>query len=208
MAGLDLLRKGRRLHPELRTLLCAHDLAIAADALNTATLDHFLIKPFDGERDLLPIASDLLDGWEGARERDAAGVRVVGERDSSRADEIRRFLDRNQIHYQWLTPSSGDGRALLERVPDQDRASLPVAVFQGGLAIADPTNLELASQLGIPTCPLLTLRPGDRRGRTGRVGGGRTDRRGPEHGRFRAEAPGGQAGQSPRIDNYLGFTPG
>ena len=73
IAGLDLLREGRRLHPELRTvLLCAHeDLKIATDAVNTALLDHFLIKPFDGERDLLPIVSDLLEGWQGARDRDA-----------------------------------------------------------------------------------------------------------------------------------------
>src|SRR5215207_6739194 len=71
MAGLDLLSEGRKLHPEPRTvLLCAHaDFELAADAVNAAALDHFLVKPFDGERDLLPIVSDLLEGWLGARDR-------------------------------------------------------------------------------------------------------------------------------------------
>jgi len=84
MSGLGLLRKARRLHPEIRTvLLCAHsDLVVATDAVNVGLLDHFLIKPFDGERDLLPIVTDLLEGWQGVRDRDAAGVRVVGERHS------------------------------------------------------------------------------------------------------------------------------
>src|SRR4029450_7617863 len=105
MAGLDLLREARTLHPEVRTvLLCAHvDLITATDAVNIGLLHPSLIKPFDGERDLLPIVSDLLEGWQGARDRDAAGVRIVGERHSERAHEIRRFLDRNQIQYQAVT---------------------------------------------------------------------------------------------------------
>src|SRR5215208_3337739 len=157
MAGLDLLREGRRLHPEIRTvLLCAHDdLTIATDAVNTALLDHFLIKPFHGERDLLPIVSDLLEGWQGARDRDAEGVRVVGKRDASRAHEIRQFLERNQIHYQWLSAQSDEGAALLKHLPEPERANLPVAIFPDGVAVGDPTNLQLASQLGIPTRPAL-----------------------------------------------------
>src|SRR5215218_6912558 len=108
MSGLDLLREARRLHPEVRTvLLCAHDdLTEATDAVNVGLLDHFLIKPFDGERDLLPIVSDLLESWQGARDRDAEGVRIVGERHAARAHEISRFLERNQIHFQWLTPTT------------------------------------------------------------------------------------------------------
>ena len=157
MAGLDLLREGQKLHPEARTvLLCAHDdLALATDAVNAAALDHFLIKPFEGERDLLPIVSDLLEGWQGARDRDAAGVRIVGERDSSRGHQIRQFLGRNNVHYEWLEPNSDEGRALLQKVAAPDRAHLPVAVFPDGVAVGNPTNLQLASQLGIPTHPAL-----------------------------------------------------
>src|SRR5215211_3145042 len=142
MAGLDLLREARTLHPEVRTvLLCAHDdLLTATDAVNVGLLDHFLIKPFDGERDLLPIVSDLVEGWEGARDRDAAGVRIVGERDTERAHDIRRFLDRNGIHYQWLTPASEAGMELLRRVPEPERMRPPVAIFPGGVAIGDATN--------------------------------------------------------------------
>ena len=212
IAGLDLLREGRRLHPEIRTvLLCAHDdLAAATDAVNTALLDHFLIKPFDGERDLLPIVFDLLEGWQGARDRDADAVRIVGDRHSSRGDAIRRFLERNQIHYQWLGPKSDQGAALLERVAEPERAAPPVAIFPDGVAIGNPTNLQLASQLGIATTPAqdhydLVI-----------VGGGPAGLAAAVYGSseglgtviIEREAPGGQAGQSSRIENYLGFHAG
>jgi thioredoxin reductase (NADPH) len=212
IAGLDLLREGRRLHPEIRTvLLCAHeDLAAATDAVNTALLDHFLIKPFDGERDLLPIVSDLLEGWEGARDRDAEGVRIVGERNSPRAHEIRRFLERNQIHYHWMSPNSEAGAALLRGVPEPERVNQPVAVFPNGVAVGDPTSVQLASQLGIPTTPArdhydVVI-----------VGGGPAGLAAAVYGSseglgtviIEREAPGGQAGQSSRIENYLGFHAG
>ncbi len=212
MSGLDLLREARRLHPEIRTvLLCAHDdLKTATDAVNIGLLDHFLIKPFDGERDLLPIVSDLLEGWQGARDRDAEGVRIIGERDSSRAHEIRRFLDRNQVHCQWLTPSSEAGAALLREIPEQEQQNLPVAIFPDGVAIGDPTNLELASQLGIPTRPKLdhydlVIVGGGPAGLAAAVYGASE---GLSTVMIEREAPGGQAGQSPRIDNYLGFHAG
>src|SRR5215211_1301234 len=212
MAGLDLLREARTLHPEVRTvLLCAHDdLAAATDAVNVGLLDHFLIKPFDGERDLLPIVADLLEGWQGARDRDAAGVRIVGERHSERAHEIRRFLERNQIHYQWLTPSSEAGADLLREVPEQERANLPVAIFPDGVAVGDPTNLQLASQLGLATKPALDHYD------LAIVGGGPAGLASAVYGSseglstvmLEREAPGGQAVQSARIENYLGFHAG
>jgi thioredoxin reductase (NADPH) len=212
MAGLDLLREGRRLHPEARTvLLCEHaDFELAADAVSAAALDHFLIKPFDGERDLLPIVSDLLEGWQGARDRDAAGVRIVGERDSSRGHEIRQFLERNNIHYQWVDSGCDEGRAILEQVAEPDRAHLPVAVFPDGVAVARPTNVQLASQLGIATRPTLdhydlVIVGGGPAGLAAAVYG---SSEGLSTVMIEREAPGGQAGQSPRIDNYLGFHAG
>jgi thioredoxin reductase (NADPH) len=212
MAGLDLLSEGRKLHPEARTvLLCAHaDFELAADAVNAAALDHFLVKPFDGERDLLPIVSDLLEGWLGARDRDAAGVRVVGERDSPRGNEIRQFLGRNNIHYQWLDPDAEEGRTLLQQVAEPDRANLPVAVFPDGVAVAEPSNVELASQLGIATRPTLdhydlVIVGGGPAGLAAAVYG---SSEGLSTVMIEREAPGGQAGQSPRIENYLGFHAG
>jgi thioredoxin reductase (NADPH) len=212
MSGLSLLREARRQHHEIRTvLLCAHDdLATATDAVNSGLLDHFLIKPFDGERDLLPVVADLLEGWEGARERDEAGVRIVGERDSSGAHEIRRFLDRNQIHYQWLSPRSESGAALLEDVPGPERSRLPVALFPDGAAVAEPTRLDLASHLGISTKPALDHYD------VVIVGGGPAglatavyaSSEGLSAVIVEREAPGGQAGQSSRIENYLGFHAG
>jgi thioredoxin reductase (NADPH) len=212
MAGLDLLREGRKLYPDLRTvLLCEHgDLQLAADAVNTALLDHFLVKSFDGEKDLLPILRDLLDGWLGSRERDEGGVRIVGERDSARAHEIRRFLERNNVHCQWLEPGSDEGRTLLETVAEPERDRLPVAVFGDGVAVADPTNVQLASQLGIPTRAALDHYD------LVIVGGGPAGLAAAVYGSseglgtvmIEREAPGGQAGQSPRIDNYLGFHAG
>jgi len=212
MAGLDLLSEGRKLHPEARTvLLCAHaDFELAADAVNAAALDHFLVKPFDGERDLLPIVSDLLEGWLGARDRDAAGVRIVGERDSPRGNEIRQFLGRNNIHYQWLEPDGEEGRTLLQQVAEPDRANLPVAVFPDGVTVAEPSNVELASQLGIATRPTLdhydlVIVGGGPAGLAAAVYG---SSEGLSTVMIEREAPGGQAGQSPRIENYLGFHAG
>jgi len=212
MSGLELLREARRLHPEVRTvLLCAHaDLRAATDAVNVGLLDHFLIKPFNGERDLLPIASDLLESWQGARDRDADGVRIVGERQAERADEIRRFLERNQIHFQWLTPTSEAGTSLLRRVPWRERTNLPVAIFPDGVAVGDPTNLQLASQLGLATKPALDHYD------LAIVGGGPAGLASAVYGSseglstvmLEREAPGGQAVQSARIENYLGFHAG
>ena len=212
MSGIGLLRKARRLHPEIRTvLLCAHsDLAVATDAVNVGLLDHFLIKPFDGERDLLPIVSDLLEGWQGVRDRDAAGVRVVGERHSPRMHEIRRFLDRNGIHNDCLSPTSEAGAELLRGVPEPERENPPVAVFPDGAAIGDPTNLQLASGLGLAT------RPAQDHYELAIIGGGPAGLAAAVYGSseglttiiLEREAPGGQAAQSSRIENYLGFHAG
>jgi thioredoxin reductase (NADPH) len=212
MSGLDLLRQARRLHPEARTiLLCAHDdLAQATDAVNVGLVDHFLIKPFEGERDLLPIVSDLLEGWQGTRDRDAEGVRIVGDREAPGAHEIRRFLDRNQIHYSWLTPGTEAGAALLREVPGPERAHLPVALFPDGVAVGNPTTLELASQLGLATQPAedhydLVIVGGGPAGLAAAVYGASE---GLSTVIIEREAPGGQAGQSSRIENYLGFHAG
>jgi thioredoxin reductase (NADPH) len=212
MSGLGLLRKARRLHPEARTvLLCAHaDLTVATDAVNHGLLDHFLIKPFDGEKDLLPIVSDLLEGWQGGRDRDAAGVRIVGERNSPRAHEILRFLDRNGIHHSWMSPTSEAGATLLREVPEPERANPPVAVFPDGVAIGDPTNLQLASELGLATKPALDHYE------LAIIGGGPAGLAASVYGSseglttvlLEREAPGGQAAQSSRIENYLGFHAG
>jgi len=212
MSGLGLLRKARHLHPEARTvLLCAHaDLTVATDAVNHGLLDHFLIKPFDGERDLLPIVSDLLEGWQGARDRDAAGVRIVGERHSPRAHEIRRFLDRNGIHQTWLSPAGDAGAELLRELPEPERTKLPVAIFPDGVAIGDPTKLQLASELGLATKPVLDHYE------LAIVGGGPAGLAAAVYGSseglttvlLEREAPGGQAAESSRIENYLGFHAG
>src|SRR4051794_9486518 len=212
MSGLGLLRKARRLHPEIRTiLLCDHaDLAIATDAVNVGLLDHFLIKPFDGEVDLLPIVEDLLEGWRGTRDRDAGGVRLVAERQSPRAHEIHRFLDRNGIHHQWLSPTTEAGAELLREVPEPERTNPPVAIFPDGVAIGDPTNVQIAGELGLATKPALdhyelAIIGGGPAGLAAAVYG---SSEGLETVLLEREAPGGQAAQSSRIENYLGFHAG
>jgi thioredoxin reductase (NADPH) len=212
MSGLGLLRKARRLHPEVRTiLLCAHaDFPIAQDALNGGLLDHFLIKPFDGESQLLPIASDELESWQGARDRDAAGVRIVGDRHSARANEIRGFLDKNGVHNSWLSPTSDAGAALLEEIREPASPSAPVAVFPDGVALEDPSNLQLADELGLATKPKtdhyeLAIIGGGPAGLASAVYG---SSEGLHTVILEREAPGGQAGQSSKIENYLGFHAG
>ena len=210
--GLELLKEGRRLHPDARTvLLIPHrDVGLAVDAVDTAVLDHFLVKPFHGERDLLPIASDLLESGEGARDRDADALRVVGEPNSEHVHRIRRFLERNQVHYRWLDAGWSEAGALLEGLAERDRTRLPLVLFPDGVALARPSNRELAGRLGIATRPSLAHYD------LVVVGGGPAGLAAAVYGSSEGlgtvmidrEAPGGQAGQSPRIDNYLGFHAG
>jgi thioredoxin reductase (NADPH) len=209
MTGIGLLKEACRLHPNARsTLLIRHaELDLALDAVNETVVDHFLVKPWDWERDLRPIVADLLETWQALNEREAAGVTVVGDRHSWHSNRIRGFLDRNLVHYRWVDADCSQGEASLEALSENDRARLPVVFLPDGPAVAQPSNVEIARRLGIATKPSLDhydllIIGGGPAGLAAAVYG---SSEGLSTVTIESEAPGGQAGQSSRIENYLGF---
>jgi thioredoxin reductase (NADPH) len=208
-SGIGLLEEARRLHPNARSiLLIPHsDLDLATDAVTEGVLDHFLVKPWDWKRDLRPMVADLIDTWQAVNDREAAAVTIVGDRHSWHANRIRSFLDRNIVHYRWVDAECSDGEAVLAGLSQEDRARLPVVVLADGSTLAQPSNVQVARGLGIATKPSqahydLVIIGGGPAGLAAAVYGSSEGLRTVT---IESEAPGGQAGQSSRIENYLGF---
>ena len=213
LSGTDYLVQARQLVPDAkRVLLTAYaDTEAAIQAINEVALDYYLLKPWDPpEEQLFPVVEDLLTTWEAGAALESGGVRVIGHRFSRETHELRDFLARNRVPARWLdVERDGEARELLT-VAGVDDDRLPVALLEDGTVLERPTMLELAERLGVTgAAGRRPLRPGDRRRRPGRAGG-RGLRRvgGPATVMVEREAPGGQAGQSSRIENYLGFPRG
>jgi thioredoxin reductase (NADPH) len=209
MSGIELLRKARRLHKYAGATVLIHheDLHEALEAVNDGIVEHFVVKPWDWGQDLLPTVTDLLDTWQAMSERAGEGATIVGDRDSWHAHRIRGFLDRNAVHYRWVTADCGEGMSLLAELEAEDQAKLPVVIMPDGSATAQPSNVEIARSLGIATKPSLDTYD------LVVIGGGPAGLAAAVYGSseglgtavIESEAPGGQAGQSSRIENYLGF---
>lgn len=214
MSGVELLAQALEIHPGTRrVLLTAYaDTEVAIRAINEIRLDHYLMKPWDPpEERLYPVLTDLLDDWRASFSPPFDGVRVVGHRFSPDGHRIRDFLTRNLIPYRWLdVEESAEARTLLE-VAGVASAPLPLVIFPDtGPPLSRPGNTELAERLG------LKLRPGLPFYDLVIVGGGPAGLAAAVYGAseglktlvVEAEAPGGQAGTSSRIENYLGFHAG
>jgi thioredoxin reductase (NADPH) len=213
MAGTDYLVQARQIVPEAkRVLLTAYaDTEAAIDAINKVSLDYYLLKPWDPpEEQLFPIVEDLLTTWEAGAALEAGGVRVIGHRFSKETHEIRDFLARNRVPARWLdVERDGEARELL-RVAGVGGDGLPVALLEDGSVLERPTILELAGRLGITAEPAaehydLVIVGGGPAGLAAAVYGASEGLRTVM---VESEAPGGQAGQSSRIENYLGFPSG
>jgi thioredoxin reductase (NADPH) len=213
MAGTDYLVQARRVVPEAkRVLLTAYaDTEAAIAAINEVALDYYLLKPWDPpEEQLLPVVEDLLTTWESGAALEAGGVRVVGHRYSKESHELRDFLARNRVPARWLdVERDGEARELL-RVAGVDAQGLPVALLEDGAVLERPSVLELAERLGISAAPAsehydLVIVGGGPAGLAAAVYGASEGLRTVM---VEREAPGGQAGQSSRIENYLGFPAG
>jgi thioredoxin reductase (NADPH) len=209
MTGIDLLRKARRLHKYAgAAVLIRHaDLDQALEAVNDGVVDHFVVKPWDWGQDLLPTVTDLLDTWQAMSERAGEGATLIGDWNSRHAHRIRGFLDRNVVHYRWVDAGCGEGQAFLSNLAEEERDRLPVVITPDGSATGQPSNVEIARRLGIATKPSLerydlVVIGGGPAGLAAAVYG---SSEGLETAVIESEAPGGQAGQSARIDNYLGF---
>src|SRR5579859_2150960 len=213
LSGTDYLVRAREIVPTAkRVLLTAYaDTEAAIQAINEVSLDYYLLKPWDPpEEQLFPAVEDLLSSWEAGAALESGGVRLIGHRFSRATHDLRDFLARNRVPARWLdVEREGEARQLL-KVAGVDEDRLPVALMEDGAVLERPTILELAERLGIAGQPAsehydLVIVGGGPAGLAAAVYGASE---GLKTIMVESEAPGGQAGQSSRIENYLGFPAG
>ncbi|MCY9787148.1 FAD-dependent oxidoreductase [Nocardiopsis sp. EMB25] len=212
MNGIEFLEQAIDVYPGARrVLLTAYaDTNAAIDAINLVDLDHYLLKPWDPpEEKLYPVLDDLLAAWRARRHRTVATTKVVGHRWSARSSDVREFLARNQVPYRWYSCDEPEGRRLLDAA-GQDAERLPLVIAPDGTARAQPGDPELASLVGLATAPAeefydLVVIGGGPAGLGAAVYGASEGLRTVL---VERSATGGQAGQSSRIENYLGFPDG
>jgi thioredoxin reductase (NADPH) len=212
MTGIEFLEEAMDLYPKARrVLLTAYaDTSAAIDAINVVDLDHYLLKPWDPPAEkLYPVVDEMLALWNSSDHRPVEQTRVVGHRWSARSSSVREFLSRNQVAYRWYTSDDQEGIQLLAAAGADDRR-LPVVITPEGDALVEPSDAELATFVGIDTIPSeefydLIVIGGGPAGLGAAVYGASEGLR-----TLLVErtAAGGQAGQSSRIENYLGFPDG
>jgi thioredoxin reductase (NADPH) len=213
MTGVEFLEEAIKLHPDAkRVLLTAYaDTQAAIRAINEVQLHHYLMKPWDPpEEHLYPVLDDLLDEWRAGFLPPFEGIRIIGHRWSPDAFDVRHFLSRNLIPFQWLdVERDTEARELLEQAgATADR--LPVLVFPDGSVLQQPTYQDIAGKIGLrthaemPFYDLIIIGAGPA-GLAAAVYGSSEGLRTLV---IEREAPGGQAGTSSRIENYLGFPAG
>jgi len=214
MTGTELLQEVGTLYPEARkVLLTAYaDTQVAIDSINDIGLDHYLMKPWDPpDQRLYPVLDDLLSSWTAHVRLPFEGIRVAGARWSRQCYLAREFLSRNRIPYQWIDiDKDASIRKLVSDLTDNDLTRLPAIFCPDGSHLLAPTVLELANKIGLETQakqPFYDLVI---------IGGGPAGLANAVYGAseglrtllIEQEAPGGQAGTSSRIENYLGFPAG
>ncbi|MCA1587575.1 MAG: FAD-dependent oxidoreductase [Chloroflexi bacterium] len=214
MTGIELLRQTQPLQPDSkRVLLTAYaDTDVAIRAINEIGLDHYLLKPWDPpEERLYPILDDLLEDWAAGFRPAFEGLRLLAGRWTPRGHEIRDFLARNQVPYTWLDPEADDdGRSIAESLDQPIQSGEPAVLFADGRVLRNPANRELADAIGLSTHAVLPFYD------LVIVGGGPAGLAAAVYGSseglktllIEREAPGGQAGTTSRIENYLGFPSG
>ena len=214
MTGTELLQEAGLLYPKSRkVLLTAYsDTEAAIDSINKVGLDYYLMKPWDPpDERLYPVLDDLLSDWAANFKAPFEGIRVAGAKWSRQCYQIKEFLSRNRIPYQWVDIEQDETtRELVKNITEGDLTKLPVMFLTDGSYLVAPTNLELASRIGLDTTakqPFYDLIV---------IGGGPAGLANAVYGTseglntllIEQNAPGGQAGTSSRIENYLGFPSG
>ena len=216
MNGVEFLQEGMQIFPDAkRALLTAYaDTNAAISAINEANIDYFFMKPWDppGEH-LYPQLDDMLDDWRATYRPAFEGIRVLGTRWSPRCYEMRDFLARNHVPYQWLdvelSASDPETKRLLE-VLGPEAANLPIVLFPDGTKLLESLPADVAQKVGLRTRAQtdfydLAIIGGGPAGLAAAVYGASE---GLKTVMVEREAPGGQAGMSSRIENYLGFPTG
>ena len=216
MDGVSFLQEARQIFPDAkRTLLTAYaDTNAAISAINQAGLDYFFMKPWDPPSEhLYPQLNDLLDDWQASYRPPFQGIRVLGTRWSPRCYELRDFLARSHVPYQWIdvegAANDPETKRLLEAL-GPDASNLPVVLFSDGTKMLNGVPAEVAQKVGLRTHAETTFYD------LAIVGGGPAGLAAAVYGASEGlktviverEAPGGQAGMSSRIENYLGFPAG
>jgi len=213
MTGTAFLREARKLHPDARkVLLTAYaDTDVAIQSINEIELDHYLMKPWDPpEERLYPVLSDLLTEWAVRARPPFDGIRVAGAVNSPASYATKEFLARNLVPYQWIDVDTDASVRTLIEAEFGPHAALPVVMLPDGTTLQAPSHLDLAERVGLQTRAELPFYD------VIIVGGGPA---GLAHAVYGASeglrtllveqnAPGGQAGTSSRIENYLGFPSG
>jgi len=214
--GVGFLAQATELFPSAkRALLTAYaDTTAAINAINEAKVHYFLMKPWDPpEANLYPALDDLLNEWADSYHPPYEGIRVLGARWSPHAYELRNFLARNHVPYQWvdveLNATDSATQALLTDEKGE-RQPLPLMIFPDGTRLCDPAPLAVAQKIGLRTHADVEFYD------LAIIGGGPAGLAAAVYGAseglktvmIEREAPGGQAGLSSRIENYLGFPAG
>ncbi len=213
MTGLQFLERARALFPEAkRLLLTAYaDTEAAIASINKLQLDYYLLKPWDSPEDhLYPVLVDMLEDWRSSVRLPFEGIRVAGTLWSPKSHEVKDFLSRHQIAYQWLdVDSDTQARALVE-AQSNSSLRLPVIFFPDGSSLVEPDPQKLAEKVGIQTTASLPFYD------VVIIGAGPAGLSAAVYGAssglkclvIEKQVPGGQAGNSPKIENYLGFPAG
>jgi thioredoxin reductase (NADPH) len=217
LSGVEFLAQAISLYPDAkRVLLTAYaDTDAAIAAINEAGINHYLLKPWDPpEENLYPVLDELLEDWQAEFPPQFEGIRVLGNRWSPASHNIKDFLARNHVPYQWLdvetAETDAEVRGVVELLKEDEKSKLPLLIFPNGLRLLQPTLAELAEQVGLKTRAAETFYD------LAIVGGGPAGLAAAVYGAseglrtvmIEREAPGGQAGMSSRIENYLGFPSG
>ena len=216
MDGVGFLQEAREIFPEAkRALLTAYaDTNAAISAINDASINYFFLKPWDPpDEHLYPQLDDLLDDWRASYRPAFEGIRVLGTRWSPRSYELRDFLARNHVPYQWvdveLSVNDPETSRLLGAL-GPEAANLPVVLFPDGTKLLEGAPADVAQKVGLRTRAQTSFYD------LAIVGGGPAGLAAAVYGAseglhtviIEREAPGGQAGMSSRIENYLGFPAG
>lgn len=213
MSGVEFLEKAVELYPDAKTaLLTAYaDTDAAIRAINNVHIDHYLMKPWDPpEERLYGVVDDMLDDWQACFRPEFQGVRIIGNQWSPHSSEVRDFLGRNFVPHRWLNIETDETAKQLLKTTGADASSLPLVIFPDGSFLGDPPTREIAHRMGLKTkaeFPFYDLVV---------VGAGPAGLAAAVYGAadglhtllIEREAPGGQAGRSSRIENYLGFPTG
>ncbi|MGH2647276.1 MAG: FAD-dependent oxidoreductase [Ginsengibacter sp.] len=213
MEGVDFLQSAIKIYPEAkRTLLTAYSDTVAAiKAINVVQLDYYLTKPWNPPAEkLYPVLSDLLDDWQGHYTPDFKGIKLVGYQFSPKSYEIKDYLAGNLIPYSWYDIENNPEAKTLLEINNLANSDLPLIIYEDGSCTAKPTIRQIAEKTG------LTLQIKNDVYDVVIIGAGPAGLAAAVYGSseglktlvIERRAPGGQAGTSSRIENYLGFPSG